>query len=75
LTLPRVRDFRGISPKSFDRQGNYSLGIKEQLAFPEVTAGMSDIIHGLEITVVTNAKTKEEGLALLKQLGFPFKDK
>ena len=75
LAFPRVRDFRGISPKSFDRQGNYSVGLKEQLAFPEITAEMNDIIHGLEITIVTNAKTKEEGLALLKKLGFPFKDK
>jgi large subunit ribosomal protein L5 len=75
LALPRVRDFRGISPKSFDKQGNYSLGIKEQLAFPEITADMSDVIHGLEITVVTNAKSKEEGLSLLKKIGFPFKDK
>lgn len=75
LAFPRVRDFRGISPKSFDRSGNYSVGLKEQLAFPEVTAEMGEVIHGIEITVVTNAKTKEEGLALLKKLGFPFKDK
>lgn len=75
LAFPRVRDFRGISPKSFDRQGNYSVGLKEQLAFPEITAEMGDVIHGIEMTVVTNAKTKEEGLALLKKLGFPFKDK
>lgn len=75
LTLPRVRDFRGISPKSFDRKGNYSVGLREQLAFPEITAEMHDIIHGLEITVCTNAKSKEEGLALLKKVGFPFKDK
>lgn len=75
LTFPRVRDFRGISPKSFDKQGNYSVGLKEQLAFPEIIAEMTDIVHGLEITVVTNAKTKEEGLSLLKKLGFPLHEK
>jgi len=75
LAFPRVRDFRGISPKGFDNKGNFTVGLKEQLAFPEITAGMSDIIHGLEITIVTTAKNKEEGLALLKKLGFPFSEK
>lgn len=76
LTLPRVRDFRGISPESFDARGNYTLGFKEQLAFPEITGvDANDIIHGLEITVATSAKTKADGHALLKQLGFPFRKK
>ena len=75
LALPRIRDFRGLSPKSFDQNANYTFGIKEQLAFPEVTADMTDIIHGLEITFVTSAKKKEEALALLKKLGFPFQEK
>jgi len=75
LVFPRVRDFRGISPKGFDRQGNYTIGIKEQVAFPEVTAGMGDTVHGFEITVVTDAENKEEGFSLLKRIGFPFKDK
>lgn len=72
LTLPRVRDFRGLSVKAFDRQGNYTVGIKEQLAFPEIGQNMSDIIHGLEVVVVTTAKNPAEGLALLELLGFPF---
>lgn len=72
LVFPRVRDFRGISPKGFDKQGNYTIGIKEQLAFPEITTQLSDRIHGLEITVVTTAKDKQAGEALLKALGFPF---
>lgn len=73
LTLPRVRDFRGLSKTAGDTQGNYTIGFKEQLAFPEVTAEMSDIIHGLEVTIVTTAKTKDEGLALLAALGLPFR--
>jgi len=73
LTLPRVRDFRGLNPKAFDGQGNYTIGIKEQLAFPEIGQNMSDIIHGLEAVVVTTTKKPEEGLALLELLGFPFK--
>lgn len=75
LALPRIRDFRGISPKSFDQNANYTFGIKEQLAFPEVTAGMTDIINGLEITLVTNAKKTEQALSMLKKMGFPFRDK
>lgn len=75
LVFPRVRDFRGISPKSFDGRGNYTVGLKEQVAFPEITTGLSDSIHGLEITIVTTAKNKGEGHALLKKLGFPFQEK
>ncbi|MEK7084183.1 MAG: 50S ribosomal protein L5, partial [Patescibacteria group bacterium] len=75
LALPRVRDFRGLSPKSFDANGNYTIGFKENIAFPEVTGEKVDIIHGLEIVIVTTAKNKEEGLALLKAHGFPFRDK
>jgi large subunit ribosomal protein L5 len=75
VTLPRVRDFRGISPKSFDKCGNYTLGLKENIAFPEITSDAVDKIHGLEMVIVTSASNKEEGLELLKQLGFPFRDK
>lgn len=75
ITLPRVRDFRGLSKKSFDASGHYSIGFKEQVAFPEITAALSDRFYGIEVTVVTSAKKKEEGLALLTALGFPFRDK
>ena len=73
LTFPRVRDFRGLNPKSFDGQGNYAIGFKEQLAFPEISGDAANMIHGLQVVVTTTAKTKEEGLALLEKLGFPFK--
>lgn len=73
ITLPRVRDFRGLSPKAFDKQGNYSLGLKEHIAFPEVSADSADKIHGLQIVITTTSKSPEEGKALLKSLGFPFK--
>ena len=73
LTLPRVRDFRGLSPKAFDKKGNFTLGFKEQTAFPEITSEMADIVHGLEVTVVTSANSVDEGRALLTELGFPFK--
>lgn len=72
LTLPRVRDFRGIPDKSFDGRGNYSLGIKEQIVFPEINVDKIDRIGGLDITFVTTADTDEEALALLKALGMPF---
>ena len=76
VTLPRVRDFRGLSPKSIDGHGNYTLGFKEHLAFPEIKADAVDKIHGLEVVINTSAKDKESGLALLEKLGFPFqKDK
>ena len=71
--LPRVRDFRGINPNSFDGRGNYSLGITEQLIFPEVDYDKIDRTRGLDITVVTTAEDDEQGYALLKALGFPFK--
>lgn len=73
LTLPRVRDFQGISPKSFDKQGNYTLGFRDTSAFPEITGAAADKTHGLEVVITTTATNKEEGFALLKGLGFPFK--
>jgi len=75
VTFPRVRDFRGISPKGFDKQGNYSFGLKENIAFPEISSDAVESIHGLQIVITTTATKAEEGLALLKGLGFPFKDK
>jgi large subunit ribosomal protein L5 len=72
LALPRVRDFRGISDKSFDGRGNYSLGIKEQIVFPEIDVDKIDRISGVDITFVTTANTDEEAFALLKALGLPF---
>lgn len=73
ITLPRVRDFRGISVKSLDRQGNISLGFKECLPFPEIRSDEVEKVHGLEVTIVTSTHDREEGRALLKALGFPFK--
>lgn len=72
--LPRVRDFRGINDKSFDGRGNYSLGITEQIIFPEINLDKINKITGLDITIVTSAKTDAEALALLKHLGLPFKN-
>lgn len=72
LALPRVRDFRGIPDKSFDGRGNYSLGIKEQIIFPEISVDEVDQINGMDVTFVTTAKTDEEAYALLKELGMPF---
>ena len=74
ITLPRVRDFRGISGKAFDGRGNYSLGIKEQIIFPEIDYDKIDTIKGMNITVVTTAKNDEEGKELLKLLGMPFRN-
>ncbi len=74
LGLPRVRDFRGVSPKSFDGRGNYSLGIKEHIIFTEIDFDKIDKIKGFNITIVTSAKTDEEGRYLLKVLGMPFKN-
>jgi large subunit ribosomal protein L5 len=74
LSLPRIRDFRGISPKSFDGRGNYTLGLREQLIFPEIEYDSIDQIRGMDITIVTSANTDEEGRALLKELGMPFRD-
>ena len=73
VTLPRVRDFRGLNPKSFDGRGNYSVGFKEQIAFPEITPTDAEKLHGLEIVFVTTAKTDKEAKDLLELLGFPFK--
>jgi large subunit ribosomal protein L5 len=74
LALPRIRDFRGVSPKSFDGRGNYTLGIREQLIFPEVEYDSVDQIRGMDISIITTAKTDEEGRALLKEMGMPFRD-
>lgn len=74
IALPRVRDFRGVSPKSFDGRGNYTLGVKEQLIFPEIEYDKIDKTRGMDIIFVTTAKTDEEAHELLKQMGMPFKD-
>jgi large subunit ribosomal protein L5 len=74
LALPRIRDFRGISPKSFDGRGNYTLGVREQLIFPEVEYDSIDQIRGMDISIITTANTDEEGRALLKAFGMPFRD-
>ena len=73
IALPRVRDFRGLSPKGFDGRGNYSMGITEQIIFPEIDYDKIDKIKGLNITIVTSATNDEEGRSLLKRLGMPFK--
>lgn len=73
ISLPRVRDFRGVNPNSFDGRGNYSIGVKEQLMFPEINYDKVLKIRGMDITIVTTAKTDEEGRALLSLLGMPFK--
>jgi large subunit ribosomal protein L5 len=75
LALPRIRDFRGISPNSFDGRGNYSLGLREQLIFPEIDYDSIDQIRGMDISIVTTASTDEEGRALLKEMGMPFRSK
>lgn len=74
ISIPRIRDFRGMSPKSFDGRGNYSMGVKEQIIFPEIDYDKIDTIRGMDITITTTAKTNEEGLALLKLFNFPFKN-
>jgi large subunit ribosomal protein L5 len=73
VALPRVRDFKGISPKAFDGRGNYTLGIREQIIFPEIDLEKIDKVKGLNITIVTSAKTDEEGRALLREMGMPFR--
>ena len=73
IALPRVRDFRGVSPKSFDGRGNYTLGIKEQLIFPEINFDEVIKVRGMDIVIVTTAKTNEEAYDLLKELGVPFR--
>ena len=75
IALPRVRDFRGLPRKSFDGRGNYSLGVKEQIVFPEIDFDQVDAIRGMDITITTSAKNDEEGLALLQAFSFPFKDR
>ncbi|MGB7440525.1 MAG: 50S ribosomal protein L5 [Coleofasciculaceae cyanobacterium] len=75
LALPRIRDFRGISPRSFDGRGNYTLGIREQLIFPEIDYDSIDQIRGMDISIITTAKTDEEGRALLKEMKMPFREK
>jgi large subunit ribosomal protein L5 len=74
VALPRVRDFRGVSSKAFDGAGNYSLGVKEQLIFPEIDYDKIDKIKGLNVSIVTTAKSNEEGKELLKLMGMPFKN-
>ena len=73
LALPRVRDFRGVNPNAFDGRGNYALGIKEQLIFPEIEYDKIDAIRGMNITITTTAKTDEEAKALLAAFSFPFR--
>ena len=74
VTLPRIRDFKGVSPKSFDGRGNYTLGLKEQIIFPEIDYDKVDQIRGMDVTICTTAKTNDEGRALLKQFRMPFRD-
>lgn len=75
ITFPRVRDFRGINPKAFDGHGNYSIGLKENIVFPEINPDNVDRIHGVQVTVITNAGNDENGFKLLKAFGFPFQAK
>lgn len=75
IALPRVRDFRGVSARSFDGRGNYSLGIKEQIVFPEIEYDKIDALRGMDITITTSAKTNKEAFALLQAFNFPFKEK
>jgi large subunit ribosomal protein L5 len=74
LSLPRIRDFKGVSGKSFDGRGNYSLGLKEQFIFPEIDYDKVEMAHGLDVTICTNARTAKEGKALLSYLGMPFRN-
>jgi large subunit ribosomal protein L5 len=75
VAIPRVRDFRGLSRKSFDGRGNYSMGVKEQIMFPEIDYDQIDVIRGMDITIATTAKNDAEALALLQAFNFPFKEK
>jgi large subunit ribosomal protein L5 len=74
LSLPRIRDFRGVSGKSFDGRGNYSVGLKEQFIFPEIDYDKVEMVHGLDITFCTTAKTDQESKALLRYMGMPFRN-
>jgi large subunit ribosomal protein L5 len=73
IAIPRVRDFRGLNPKSFDGRGNYSMGVQEQIIFPEIDYDQIDSIRGMDITITTTARNDEEGRALLEAFSFPFK--
>jgi large subunit ribosomal protein L5 len=73
IAIPRVRDFRGLSPKSFDGRGNYSLGVREQIIFPEIDYDKIDALRGMDITLTTTARNDEEGRALLSAFSFPFR--
>ena len=75
VSIPRIRDFRGLSPKSFDGRGNYSMGVQEQIVFPEIDFDKVDAMRGMDITITTTAKDNEQGQALLKAFNFPFKAK
>src|SRR3977135_1429609 len=72
IAIPRIRDFRGLSPRSFDGRGNYSMGVKEQIIFPEIDYDAIDEVRGLDVTITTSAKTDEEAYALLREFGMPF---
>jgi large subunit ribosomal protein L5 len=74
IAIPRIRDFRGLNSKSFDGRGNYSMGVKEQIIFPEIDYDKIDALRGMDITITTTARTNEEGLALLRLFNFPFKN-
>ena len=73
IAIPRIRDFRGLNPKSFDKQGNYSMGVQEQIIFPEINYDEIDALRGMDITITTTARNPEEGRALLEAFNFPFK--
>lgn len=75
IAIPRIRDFRGLNRKSFDGRGNYSMGVKEQIMFPEIDYDQIDVIRGMDITITTTAKNDEEAMALLQAFNFPFKEK
>ena len=75
IALPRIRDFRGVSPDTFDGRGNYTIGLREQIVFPEIQYDKIDRVRGMEITIVTSARTDEEGRRLLKLLGMPFRER
>jgi large subunit ribosomal protein L5 len=74
VALPRIRDFRGLSRRAFDGRGNYNIGLREQIVFPEINYDQVDRLRGLEVAIVTTARNDEEGYALLKQMGMPFRD-
>jgi large subunit ribosomal protein L5 len=75
VAIPRIRDFKGVPDKSFDGRGNYTLGVKEQVIFPEIDVDKMDRVRGMDITIVTSARTDEEAYELLKEFGMPFRKK